>query len=102
MSLNPFVKKFEKPIIEKHIKNEKVNRHLNWHRASERHFNYFPYKLIPKDTQLKLWNSQTEPNKTEESSTITSIIQSLSATHLRRHGSDLLNPKFGNQNSALS
>ena len=34
-------------------------------RASSHHFNYFRYELISKDTQLQLWNSLTEPNKTE-------------------------------------
>ena len=36
---------------------------LNLPQASQQYFNYFLYKLISKDTQLQLWNSQTEPNK---------------------------------------
>ena len=38
---------------------------LNLPPASQRHFNYFSYKLISKDTLFQLWNSQTEPNGTE-------------------------------------
>ena len=29
------------------------------------HLNYYPFKLISKDTQLQIWNFRTEPDKSE-------------------------------------